>query len=161
MGRAGALRRAGRRLAAAGALVLALVLAGRLASAEEPKPASSRWAVIVHPDNPVRRMDASELERIYRRRMRYWPDGGAILPLNLPSGEPLRTSFTEAILHDSDEALATFWNREYFQGTAPPVVLRSSRAVRAYVATTPTAIGYVDRTELDASVAEVEIVDGH
>ncbi len=80
--------------------------------------------------------------------------------MNLPSGDALRSSFHSAVLHDSEEALATFWNREYFQGTAPPVVLRSSRAVRAYVATTPTAIGYIRRSELDASVAEVEVVDG-
>lgn len=186
-----------RRLAAGGALALALVVTGPLAWAEQRGPhdgepaaspappaasagtsraAESRpdaagshgegvsssvgWTVIVHPANPVRRLKATELERIYRRRQRFWPDGGAILALNLPSGDPLRSAFTEAVLHDSEEALATFWNREYFQGTPPPVVLRSSRAVRAYVASTPTAIGYIGRTELDASVAEVEVVHG-
>ncbi len=49
--------------------------------------------------------------------------------------------FARSVLRTDDESLATFWNREYFQGVMPPLVLQSPAAVRAYVAATPGAIG--------------------
>jgi len=113
----------------------------------------------VHPANPIRSIAREELERIYRRRMRFWSDGKAILPINLPGENELRRSFSRDVLHDDDENLATYWNREYFHGVSPPPVLQSSRAVLAYVAATPTAIGYVSPDDVQPSVAVVEVTD--
>ncbi len=119
-----------------------------------------RWVLIVHPSSPLRSMGHAELERIYRRRSRFWPDGRAIVALNLPSDDPLRRTFSSEILHAGEEEMATYWNREYFQGVRPPAVLQSTAAVRAFVAATPSAIGYVTEAEVDSTVAVVEILDG-
>lgn len=126
-----------------------------------PVAPSVEWKLIVHPANSVRSMAREELERIYRRRNRFWPDHSTILPLNLPGDDPLRRAFTAEILRSDEDELATYWNREYFQGVAPPAVLQSSGAVRAYVAATPGAIGYLSPDYVDSSVAVVEVTNGH
>jgi ABC-type phosphate transport system substrate-binding protein len=119
-----------------------------------------RWVVIVHPSSPLRSMGLVELERIYRRRSRFWPNGRAIVAVNLPSSDPLRRAFSSEVLHAGEEELATYWNREYFQGVRPPAVLQSTAAVQAFVAATPSAIGYVTEADVDSTVAVVEIHDG-
>lgn len=106
-------------------------------------------------------MSLDDLERIYRGRTRFWPGGRAILPVNLGSSDPLRAAFTSEVLHDSEENLVTWWNRQYFQGVAPPAVFHSTQAVRTYVALTPDAIGYVMPADLDATVAVVEVSHDH
>jgi hypothetical protein len=115
------------------------------------------WVVVVHPSNPARTMNRSDLERIWRRTTAFWPEGQAVVPLNLPGGDPLRHTFQAAVLRAGDEALAQWWNRAYFQGVSPPVVLKTGAAVKAYVAVTPSAIGYIPASEADASVAVVEV----
>lgn len=120
-------------------------------------PATSKWRLIVHPANSVRTLDRREIERIYRGRTKLWPDGKTLVPLNLPGSDALRVEFTREVLRSSVDELATFWNRQYFHGIAPPAVLQSTQAVCAYVAATEGAIGYVDACADAASVAVVEV----
>ncbi|MBI5503584.1 MAG: hypothetical protein HY899_02200 [Deltaproteobacteria bacterium] len=142
------------------------------AAAEPPRAGaderhdSASWVVVVPPSNPVRVLKRSELDRIYRRTTRYWNTSEAaqpalpILPINLPPGNVLRNDFARNVLRADDESLATFWNREYFQGVLPPLVLQSPAAVRAYVAATPGAIGYLPAALVDPSVAVVRVEEG-
>lgn len=139
--------------AAAAVLLFVVLLAASWSRAEQ----TAEWRVIVHLANPLRSIAREELERIYRGRSRFWTDGSAILPLNLPGKDALRRAFSIDVLHDDEENLTTYWNRQYFQGIAPPAVLHSSKAVLAYVAVTPNAIGYVEAADVDSSVAVVEV----
>lgn len=120
--------------------------------------ADAGWVVVVHPSNPARTLARSDLERIYRRRTTFWPDGTPVVPLNLPGSDPLRRTFTGEVLRSDEEELATWWNRAYFQGVSPPVVLQTGSSVKAYVAMTPGAIGYVPAADVDASVAAVKVI---
>lgn len=119
--------------------------------------AAPRWRVVVHPSNPARVLARSEVERIYRGRTLAWPDGRPIIALNLPGRDDLRSLFTREVLRSSVDELATFWNRQYFHGAAPPPVLQSTQSVCAFVAATPGAIGYVDSCGNVPSVAVVEV----
>lgn len=156
------MKRRGLRLLLVTALLLP-ALPPPCAAGEEP---SSGWVVVVRPSNPVRSLKRTELDRIYRRTTRFWNNPTSampalpILPINLPPGHPLREEFSRVILRADDETLATWWNREYFQGVLPPIVLRSPAAVRAYVAATPGAIGYLPADLVDPSVAVVRIDEG-
>ena len=111
-------------------------------------------AVIVH---PARRAELSveEVAQIYLRRKRFWDDGTTIVPLNLPSGAPLRAHFSQLVFHQTETRLADYWNRQYFYGILPPATLASTEAVRRYVASDPNAIGYVPGSEVDGSVRVV------
>ena len=117
------------------------------------------WVVVVNPSNPARTLTRAELEQIYLRTMRFWPDGSSVLPINLPSADPTRRAFSERALHVDPDALATYWNRQYFQGVLPPLVLQSSAAVRAYVAKTPGAIGYLPASDVDESIRVLDVED--
>ncbi len=101
------------------------------------------FVVIVHPSNPVSAMSRLDLERIYRKDIKFWPDGEHVIPINAPSSSKVRASFNKTVLRSSIDALVTFWNRKYFGGETPPLVLRSSDAILSYVAQRPNAIGYV------------------
>lgn len=128
------------------------------ANAPVTAPADDAWVVVVHPSNPARTMSRTDLERLWRRTTAFWPDGQAVVPLNLPGGQPLRRRFQDDVLRAGDEELAQWWNRAYFQGVSPPVVLQTGPAVKAYVAVTPGAIGYIPAPEASgATVAVVEV----
>jgi len=127
------------------ALAFALLAPASIAGQE------NRVAVIVHPE---RNNDLSleEVAQIYLRRKRFWDNGDAIVPLNLPSRTPLRVLFSELVLNQTDARLADYWNRQYFYGVLPPPTLSSTEAVRRYVASDLKAIGYVPLAEVDGSV---------
>jgi len=111
----------------------------------------SRVAVIVHPERQTN-LSLEDVAQIYLRRKRFWDDGAAIVPLNLPSRAPLRTHFSQRVLNQTEPRLANYWNRLYFDGVLPPATLASTEAVRRYVASDPNAIGYVPVSEVDGSV---------
>jgi hypothetical protein len=119
-----------------------------LASQEE------RVAVIVHPQRRAT-LSVEEVAQIYLRRKRFWDDGTAIVPLNLPSQAPLRARFSERVLRQTEPRLADYWNRQYFYGILPPATLASTEAVRRYVASDPNAIGYLPVSEVDGSIRVV------
>ena len=56
------------------------------------------------------------------------------------------------------EDLESYWRRLYFEGVRPPLVLRTSQAVCAYVAVEASAIGYVRMHEVDAASCRVLFV---
>ena len=130
------------------ALAFALAAAGALAQDD------ARIAVVVHPARHDS-FSVEDLAQIYLRRKRHWGDGEIIVPLNLASGMPLRARFSQRVLHQGEERLADYWNRRYYDGLLPPATLASTAAVRRYVAADTRAIGYLNATEVDASVRVV------
>ncbi len=140
-----------RRLAAF--LVLALALGAWTGSAAE-----GPIAVIVHPRRTTP-LDLEDVARIFFGRRRFWDDGRAITPLNLPSGTPLRERFSRRVLREDSARLAAYWNEQYFHGVFPPAVLSSPDAVKRYVGGDPNAIGYIDAGDVDDTVRVVLTID--
>ncbi|MGE0681412.1 MAG: hypothetical protein AB7P69_11010 [Candidatus Binatia bacterium] len=130
------------------ALVLTILAPSRIAGQEV------RVAVIIHPKRHAE-LSIEEVAQIYLRRKRFWDDGSAIVPLNLPSGTSLRARFSGRVLYQTEPRLADYWNRQYFYGILPPATLASTEAVRRYVASDPNAIGCVPVSEIDGSVRVV------
>lgn len=117
-----------------------------------------RVAVIVHPERRAE-LSPDDIAQIYLRRKRFWGDGTAIVPLNLPSQAPLRVHFSQRVLKQTEPRLAAYWNQQYLYGVLPPATLASTEAVRRYVASDPNAIGYVPVSEIDDSVRVVLHLD--
>jgi hypothetical protein len=128
------------------ALVLAFLLSAAAIADER-----ERVAVIVHPARRVE-LSVDDLAQIYLKRRRFWADGAPMVPLNLPSANPLRERFSRQVLRQSDVRLAEYWNREYFYGILPPATLVSTEAMRRYVASDRNAIGYLPASQVDGSV---------
>jgi ABC-type phosphate transport system substrate-binding protein len=120
-------------------------------------PASAWDEIIVivardAPDFPVNRV---MLRDIYLKKIFMDDNERPFVPVNLPPDNPLRLSLTETIFNKSAQQLQDYWNQRYFQGIAPPYVLRSQEAVVQFVAKTPGAIGYIAACCLDARVKQV------
>ena len=130
---------------ACGVLVLA---AGFPVRASEPSIAVA-IVVALGNDAPT---GLQEVALIYRRKKRFWPDGGKINPVNLPTKNLQRRLFSQFVLRSSPEELERYWNNMYFQGESPPFVLDSEEAVLRFVARTRGAIGYVNYCSVDARV---------
>jgi hypothetical protein len=120
-----------------------------IVSAWAEEAAAPEIAVVVGRESFVREISRDDLREIYLRRRRLWPNGTLAVPVNLPAGHPLRDGFSRRILGRSVQDLVSYWSARYFEGIRPPIVLPSSAAVCAYVATEPGAIGYVAAADAD------------
>lgn len=130
-----------------------LVLAGTLAPS--PPPA---LVLIVNPSRSDS-LTITDASAIYLKKRRFWPDGEAILPLNLPAETAAREEFSQRVLGRGSDRLSAYWDQQYFQGVFPPVTLSSSAAVKRYVAGDRNAVGYIEAREVDSSVRVVLRLD--
>jgi ABC-type phosphate transport system substrate-binding protein len=133
--------------ARAAALIALLLALAAPALAEE-------LVVIVHPAREAS-LDLDEIAQIYLRQRRRWPGGEPIVPVNRESDSPVREWFSQAVLAQSPQRLALYWNQQYFHGVLPPATFASDEAVRRFVAGEKRAIGYIRASALDASVRVV------
>lgn len=115
--------------------------AGPSAQANPPAPA---YQLVVHPNNPLRTLERRYLEDIFLKRIKIWPGGGAIRPVDLPHDSPARHRFTEQVFRRSLAAVRAYWQQRIFSGRdVPPPELESDEEVVRYVLKHPGAIGYV------------------
>ena len=140
---------------AVAALLLCILPNGQASAGEPPKPAI---AVVVGVESPIRQVTVDTLRELYLRRQRLWATGERAIPVNLPADDPLRTAFSKRVLGRLPGDLEGYWLRLYREGVQPPLVLRTSQAVCAYVAVESAAIGYVHPDEVDAKSCRVLLV---
>ena len=123
-----------------------LMLSFTALAADEP------IAVIVSPSH-TKLLKKEDLSLIFKRKKLFWSDGSKIQPVNLPTSNPYRNSFSQAVLAASPEDLEEYWNDMYFHGISPPYVVLSEEAVMRFVIETPGAIGYVPFCSVNNRVA--------
>jgi hypothetical protein len=135
---------------------LLLVLhAGASAPAVGEPGAPTAVAVVVGVDSPIHDLTRDVLREVYMRRRRVWPDGRRVMPVNLPADDPLRTTFSASVLGRRPSELVGYWNRLYFEGIRPPLVLRSPEAICAYLASEPGGVGYMPSDQVDEASCRV------
>lgn len=71
----------------------------------------------------------------------------------LEEGNPTRSLFHSTVTGKSDSQLKAFWSKQVFTGKGnPPATVSSADAMKSTVAGNPSAIGYIDEADVDASV---------
>lgn len=115
-------------------------------------------AVVVGKTSPIRDVTLDTLRDVYLRRQRLWPDGRRAMPVNLPADSPYRLVFSQRVLGRLPGQLIEYWNRLYFDGIRPPLVLRSAEAIHAYLATEPSALAYLPADAVDVTTCRVVLV---
>ena len=131
-------------------------MVGVLHAAEPSNPGAI--AVVVGANSEVREVTLDTLRELYLRRRRVWPDGTRVIPVNLPAESPVRETFSRYVLGRLPRDLVGYWNRRYFEGVQPPLVLQTPQAVCAYLAVEREAIGYVRAAEVDRQACRVLLV---
>jgi hypothetical protein len=116
-------------------------------------------AVITGPQSPLSDVTVDDLRELYLRRGRLLPDGTRAVPINLPAGTTARRTFSLAVLGRAPEALATYWDRRFFEGVMPPVVLGSPDAIARYLISEPSALAYLPEDEVDDSMRVLAILE--
>ncbi|QCF27085.1 phosphate ABC transporter substrate-binding protein [Hydrocarboniclastica marina] len=112
-------------------------------------------AVIVHPGNSAS-LAKDDVERIYLGKVKTFPGGDAVTPLNLPEGHATRTEFDQTLVGKSPSQLKAFWSKQVFTGKGtPPDEVADAAAMKAKVSSDPSAVGYVDAADVDSSVRVV------
>ncbi len=113
------------------------------------------FVVITHPSGPDA-MEKDQVRDLYIGRSKQLPGGQTADPIDLSGGNPLREEFHTTVTGRSQAQLNAFWSKQVFTGKGqPPRSLDSTTAVKAAVASTPGAIGYIEPGEVDGSVKVV------
>ena len=128
------------------------ILAGAPATAAD-------LVVIVSARNPVATLRADQVAAIFLGQSVRFPDGTEAVPFDLRLGAPTRDEFYARVTNKTPALLKAHWSKIVFTGRGqPPSELADSAAVRRKVAGDPEAIGYIERSALDASVHPVLMV---
>lgn len=94
------------------------------------------------------------LSAIFGMRLTTWPDGSAIRVFVLPDDNLVHATFCKQVLQIFPHQLRNAWDRLVYSGTGQaPEVLSSELEIRTHIASTPGAIGYLTKENLDDSVA--------
>lgn len=114
--------------------------------------------LVTHPSNNDRSLKFQTLRAIYSMRMQTWPDGDPIRVFVLPDTDKTHKKFCKDLLKTLPRHLRKNWDRLVFSGIAQaPTPVPNTRKMKQKIATTPGAIGYIARGEIDDSVTIVNI----
>ena len=122
-------------------------------------PASSaEVAVIAHPSVPVSRVDKTTLFDVYSGDIKEWDNGDPIVLVDLKPKSDMKSAFYE-FLGKSASRMKSIWMKNLLTGEGqPPESVESQAAILEFVATTPGAIGYVDRELVTEQVITLTVI---
>ncbi|HAK90212.1 hypothetical protein [Massilia timonae] len=127
-----------------------LILAACAASSFAALPALSQVVVVVNPKAAESSMTKEQVAQFFLGK------STAMTPIDQPDGAPIRADFYKKVA-DKDAAQAkALWSKLVFTGKATmPKEVADSAAVKAAVAANPKAIGYIEKSAVDATVKVV------
>jgi ABC-type phosphate transport system substrate-binding protein len=118
--------------------------------------AQAEIVVIVNPKNPAASMTAEQVSALYLGSATTFPEGGAAALADQPEAAGIRGDFYQKATGRSAAQVKATWARIVFTGKgAPPKELKTDAEVKAFVASDPKAIGYVNASAVDGSVKAV------
>ncbi len=108
-------------------------------------------AIVVGKDSPIAAIDAEEAKKIF---LGHEPQmGGQTLAVLYQKDSATRTDFETKVLGKTGADLSGYWAKLVFTGKAQaPEEVSGDAGVKAKVAGSPSAIGYVSDAGIDASV---------
>jgi ABC-type phosphate transport system substrate-binding protein len=122
--------------------------------------AFAQVAVVVNPKSPLASMTADQVSGIFLGKSNTLPSGATAVPADLPDTAPTRELFYTKVTGKSTAQVKAAWSRLVFSGKAtPPKELGTSADVKKFVASNPDAIGYIEKSAVDASVKVVFSAD--
>ena len=114
-----------------------------------PINAIADLVLIAHLHAPVNSISRDEAINIYMGRLRRFPTGESVQPLDGPD----KAQFYRLLVNKELADINAYWARLVFSGrTSPPRTFDQSTAVVDYVSENPDAVGYIQRTELNPNV---------
>lgn len=131
-------------------MIAAAVAALALGAAVPAVPAVAEVVVVVGAKAAPSSMSKDEVAQVFLGK------STAMTPIDQPEGAPIRAEFYKKVT-DKDLAQAkALWSKLIFTGKAtPPKEVPGSAEVKKAVAANPKAIGYIEKSAVDATVKVV------
>lgn len=134
------------------------VLAAAAYAATSNADEMARPEVIVHPGVSQQTLSVKTLRAIFGMRLHSWPDGTSVKVFVLGDEHPLHQSFSKGVLNIFPYRLRAAWERLIYSGTGQaPSEVSSEQEMRARIAETPGAIGYLGGGMVDDSIYVLRI----
>ncbi len=101
--------------------------------------------VIVHASNPTKQMSRKNIAKLFLKRIKKWDEWDrAVKPVDQKDDAETRSLFSREVHSMRVSSVEEYWLRMIFSGRgSPPSKLNGDKAVIAFVANNPGAIGYV------------------
>jgi len=108
---------------------------------------------VVGAKSPIASLDAAQVADIFLGKTSRFPDGSIALPVDQQEESPLRERFYAQFAGKSPAQVKAYWSKIIFTGRGqPPRQAADSIEVKRIVTNNPHAIGYIDASQVDASV---------
>lgn len=121
-------------------------------------PGVDAQEVVISPDVPKENLSRNALRAIFGMRLRIWPDGTPIRVFVLGDESRIHAAFAKKKLGIFPHQLRRAWDRLVYSGTGQaPHEVSSAKEMRAKIASTPGAIGYLPKEMINDSVRLVEV----
>lgn len=135
-----------RLLLGAPAIAAALLLAA---------PATAQ-VVVVGAKSPAANLSKEQTSDLFLGKLTTLPGGGAPELMDLPESSPVREDFYSKVTGKSAAQAKAYWSKLSFTGKGtPPKEAASSADIKKAVGGNPNAVGYIEKSAVDASVKVV------
>lgn len=141
------------------AAAFALSIAVAATPAYDAQAQDRSLLVIVHPKNPVRSLNALQLNALFTSNRRFWPNGDTVVVFNAPPRSANRTVFDRVVLGMTPDQAGRFWVDQQVRGGArPPRTAHSMRLAQAAIKKLRNAITYVPANQCPIGVRVVALI---
>ena len=114
---------------------------------------SAELVVVANPRSGVDRLTRDEVINIFLGRFRQLPSQVTAHPADLPASQIEKANFYRLLVDKDLGEINSYWARLVFAGrTVPPRQTTGNEDLLSFVANTPGAVGYVDRSRVDGRV---------
>jgi ABC-type phosphate transport system substrate-binding protein len=118
--------------------------------------AMAELVVVVSSKSPLAALTENQVADIFLGRSSELPGGGDAVPIDQADDAANRQEFYRHVTGKSPAQLKTYWSKLIFTGRGqPPREVGDASAVKKAVAMSNSAIGYIDRSEVDQSVKPI------
>jgi ABC-type phosphate transport system substrate-binding protein len=127
---------------------LVLILGAESGAAEVVAVVSAR--------SPVTTLTRNQVADIFLGKTARYPDGSPAVPIDQAEGAAARDEFYLGVAGKSAAQLNAHWSKIIFTGRGqPPREVANAAAVKKVLLENPAAIGYIDRSLVDAGLRVV------
>jgi ABC-type phosphate transport system substrate-binding protein len=115
-----------------------------------PFPCAGDVVVVSNPSVPLDSLSRNFARSIFGMRVQQWPGDGGVKVFVLPDNHALHDTFSKTVLDVFPHQLRSSWDRQIYSGTGQaPVEVESEEEMLSKIASTPGAVGYLNRDMVD------------
>jgi ABC-type phosphate transport system substrate-binding protein len=112
-------------------------------AAPAPATQAQPYKIVVNASCKASSLTRAQAADYFLKKASRWPDGTAVVVVDLSSTTSTREAFSKDVLGKSVDAVMHYWQEQIFAGRGTPPKAKSEAEVLAFVGSTDGGIGYV------------------